>query len=287
MHASLRTDLVHHGLEISRRGSSPREGQQPGIRAALKDFVAAIRGSDVKEIYLLVRTEALETMPVLLEKLRVIPLPIHLVPERSIATLVERSWKSLGASVAIEVQREPIGFVERTAKRVHRHHRRWYGAVHPQPAAADGGAGDQARQPRPRALRPVALRLQRQAVPHPQVPQHAVAGSASVAQAVRNDQRVTRVAASSARPASTSCRSSSTCSTATCRSSAPGRMPSRTTTFYDDHINDYAMRQHVKPGLTGWAQVNGHRGLTPTIESMARRVEHDLWYIDNWTSGST
>ena len=38
-----------------------------------------------------------------------------------------------------------------------------------------------------------------------------------------------------------------------------------------------------KPGITGWAQVNGLRGETDTDEKMARRVEHDLYYIDNWS----
>jgi lipopolysaccharide/colanic/teichoic acid biosynthesis glycosyltransferase len=39
----------------------------------------------------------------------------------------------------------------------------------------------------------------------------------------------------------------------------------------------------MKPGLTGWAQVNGFRGETQTVDSMARRVEHDLWYINHWS----
>ena len=44
------------------------------------------------------------------------------------------------------------------------------------------------------------------------------------------------------------------------------------------------MRRHkVKPGITGWAQVNGLRGETDTLEKMERRVEYDLWYIDNWS----
>ena len=51
---------------------------------------------------------------------------------------------------------------------------------------------------------------------------------------------------------------------------------------YGDLIANYAFRHHVKPGLTGWAQVNGFRGETATIDSMKGRVELDLWYIDNW-----
>jgi Undecaprenyl-phosphate glucose phosphotransferase len=52
---------------------------------------------------------------------------------------------------------------------------------------------------------------------------------------------------------------------------------------YDRLIADYPRRQHVRPGLTGWAQVCGARGETPTIEHMKRRVEFDLWYVQNWT----
>ena len=52
---------------------------------------------------------------------------------------------------------------------------------------------------------------------------------------------------------------------------------------YTNVIAKYALRQHVKPGLTGWAQVNGFRGEAVQIELMERRVECDLWYIKNWS----
>lgn len=52
---------------------------------------------------------------------------------------------------------------------------------------------------------------------------------------------------------------------------------------YTKVIAKYAFRQHVKPGLTGWAQVNGYRGETARLELMERRVECDLWYIKNWS----
>jgi lipopolysaccharide/colanic/teichoic acid biosynthesis glycosyltransferase len=52
---------------------------------------------------------------------------------------------------------------------------------------------------------------------------------------------------------------------------------------YEKLIANYAFRHHVKPGLTGWAQINGARGETCNIEQMERRVEYDLWYINNWS----
>jgi lipopolysaccharide/colanic/teichoic acid biosynthesis glycosyltransferase len=52
---------------------------------------------------------------------------------------------------------------------------------------------------------------------------------------------------------------------------------------YTKLIAKYAFRQHVKPGLTGWAQVNGYRGETAQLELMELRVECDLWYIKNWS----
>jgi len=53
--------------------------------------------------------------------------------------------------------------------------------------------------------------------------------------------------------------------------------------FYSQLIASYASRHHVKPGLTGWAQVNGLRGETPQVSDMEARVAKDLWYIDNWS----
>lgn len=48
-------------------------------------------------------------------------------------------------------------------------------------------------------------------------------------------------------------------------------------------ISEYFARHNVKPGITGWAQVNGLRGETDTVEKMQRRVEHDLHYIEHWS----
>ncbi len=54
---------------------------------------------------------------------------------------------------------------------------------------------------------------------------------------------------------------------------------------FETVIEHYALRHKVKPGITGWAQVNGWRGETETVEKMRRRVEHDLYYIEHWSLG--
>lgn len=48
-------------------------------------------------------------------------------------------------------------------------------------------------------------------------------------------------------------------------------------------VDDYRCRHRMKPGITGWAQVNGYRGETATVDLMRKRVVHDLWYIDHWS----
>lgn len=52
---------------------------------------------------------------------------------------------------------------------------------------------------------------------------------------------------------------------------------------YSQLIGEYMIRQFLKPGITGWAQVNGYRGETKQVYLMHKRVEHDLWYMEHWS----
>ena len=52
---------------------------------------------------------------------------------------------------------------------------------------------------------------------------------------------------------------------------------------YMNLIDHYALRHTVKPGITGWAQINGWRGETETVNKMQGRIEHDLYYIEHWS----
>ncbi len=53
--------------------------------------------------------------------------------------------------------------------------------------------------------------------------------------------------------------------------------------LYENVMQGYFARHRMKPGVTGWAQINGWRGETDTREKLVQRVEHDLYYIDNWS----
>ena len=53
--------------------------------------------------------------------------------------------------------------------------------------------------------------------------------------------------------------------------------------LYDEAVEGYFARHRVKPGITGWAQINGWRGETDTAEKIEKRVEYDLYYIENWS----
>ena len=53
--------------------------------------------------------------------------------------------------------------------------------------------------------------------------------------------------------------------------------------LYQDVVDSYFARHRVKPGITGWAQINGWRGETDTVEKIQRRIEYDLYFIENWS----
>jgi Undecaprenyl-phosphate glucose phosphotransferase len=57
----------------------------------------------------------------------------------------------------------------------------------------------------------------------------------------------------------------------------------RHTEEYNELINHYMVRLYLKPGITGWAQVRGYRGETKDVDLMKKRVEHDIWYMENWS----
>lgn len=63
----------------------------------------------------------------------------------------------------------------------------------------------------------------------------------------------------------------------------PRPHPLNMTKEYSEIINQYMVRHFLKSGITGWAQVNGYRGETKDPILMQKRVEFDIWYLENWS----
>ena len=140
----------------------------------------------------------------------------------------------------------------------------------------------QADQPRSDLLSPGALRAQRRKLSDAQVPQHGRRRREADRGRLGRQERSapdSPWARSCARPASTSCRSSSTCCVGDM--SLVGPRPERPVFIkkFSKTIPNYKARHCVKAGITGWAQVHGWRGNT----SLRKRIQYDLYYITHWT----
>lgn len=104
-----------------------------------------------------------------------------------------------------------------------------------------------------------------------------------VRQAVKNDQRVTRVGRFLRRTSLDELPQLINVLHGQMSIVGPRPHPIAHDDYYETVVARYASRHRVKPGITGWAQVNGYRGETETVDKMAKRIECDLYYIENWS----
>jgi undecaprenyl-phosphate galactose phosphotransferase/putative colanic acid biosynthesis UDP-glucose lipid carrier transferase len=214
--------------------------------------------------------------------LSVLPRAVFVVPEPRTASLVRCKPKAVGGYVALEVQREPLGLAERICKRamdVVLSLALLLFLAPPLLAIALAIKLD-TRGPvffrqirngyRGRPFRIFKFRSMTVLEDGP-----------VVRQAARNDVRVTRVGRFLRRTSLDEL--PQLLNVLFGDMSLVGPRPHATAhdEFYSQVIENYEVRQHVKPGMTGWAQVNGLRGATQEIEVMGRRIEFDLWYALN------
>lgn len=277
--------LAPFGLSVVARFNLP-SGADAGAVAfsgALDEIVARLRGSQIEEIIIAVDRERLMVAHGIVDQLRILPLPIKLLLDIKLGDLLARPVQRWGTDiVALDVHRAPMSVAERLAKR----------------SLDIGIAGTTLLLISPMlALTALAIRIDS---PGPVLFRQTRNGfnnrpfkilkfrsmrvmedGQAVRQASRHDDRVTKVGRW--------IRKLSIDELPQLWNVLRGEMsivgPRPHALAHDEHyeklIGDYPYRQHVKPGLTGWAQVNGSRGETPTIESMAERVRLDLWYVEN------
>ena len=218
----------------------------------------------------------------LIAGLRLMPRSIRILPEESVAQLLHYAVRKVGTSISLEMQREPLTLAQRAVKRAIDIALASLALLVLAPLLLVVAFIIKLDSPGPVMFRQV--RIGRGGRPFRIVKfrtMHVMEDGADVCQAVRRDCRVTR--------SGRFLRSTSLDELPQLLNVLFGEMslvgPRPHARAHDEYyatlIENYQVRQHVKPGLTGWAQINGFRGETPTVDLMHRRIQHDLWYAAN------
>jgi undecaprenyl-phosphate galactose phosphotransferase/putative colanic acid biosynthesis UDP-glucose lipid carrier transferase len=218
------------------------------------------------------------------KRLEVLPTSVLLLPDRQMSSLVSRSGRELGSDFTIELQRPPLSSQELAAKRVLDLVAAGTMIVLLAPLLAMtsvlikiDSAGPVLFRQRRRGFNGREFTIYKFRT------MHVLEDGEVIVQAQRNDKRTTRVGRV--------LRATSIDELPQLINVIRGEMsligPRPHAVAHDEGfgrlIGNYAFRQHVKPGLTGWAQVHGFRGETPRLELMQERITLDLWYIKHWS----
>jgi Undecaprenyl-phosphate glucose phosphotransferase len=238
---------------------------------------------DIEDIVIVAGWEEIDCVDKIVGELRVLPINIRLLPDSKISQLLDKRGAQLGNVWTKELQRPPLNIEERAIKR-----------------SLDLMLGAVAGIALLPLMLIVALIIKLDSEGPVLFTQtrngfnnrtfrilkfrtlNTLEDGANIKQVTRNDSRVTRVGRLLRR---TSLDELPQLWNVICGDmSLVGPRPHATAhnSQYASLIANYAFRHHVKPGLTGWAQINGFRGETCTVELMKSRIELDLWYIDNW-----
>jgi len=274
-------DLERHGFKIE---SVFHLTADVGPKDLVERAIVFARGSDIKQIFVAADLQRWSTIRDLIQRLCDLPLPLTLLPDENIVTLFQRTSRRFGSSVGIEFQRAPLSVSERFAKRALDLIVATVGIVLLTPMFLIIALAIKLDSPGP------ALFMQTRHGFNSKKfkifkfrTMTALDDGTTIKQAVRGDARVTNIG--------TWLRKTSIDELPQLFNVLKGEMsivgPRPHAAAHDDHyeqlISCYAFRHHMKPGITGWAQVKGCRGETPTLERMKERVDYDIWYVDNWS----
>jgi Undecaprenyl-phosphate glucose phosphotransferase len=249
----------------------------------LNSVVRAARDQQVDSIFLLFPWDRSHCIEAILVALSVLPIPVYLIPDHKVVHYLSRVC-SIGPVWAAEVKRAPLSKIERFVKRVVDIIGAGAGLLLLSPLMLaiaiviklDSSGPVFFKQSRSgfngRLFRIVKFRTMTVLEDGP-----------VIHQATRDDPRVTRLGHWLRRTSIDELPQlfnvlSGDMSLVGPRPHAVGH-----DSEYERQIAAYAFRYQLKPGITGWAQLKGHRGETRSLDLMSKRVEHDLWYIKNWS----
>ena len=279
--------MRHFGLREAGRKSVGRctERDADAFHRLIQEVLIEARARQAKEFIVATRWDTVDHLAKIRVALQVSPLPIRLIPHKNLRSIIGRNAPAFSADkYVIDLQRPPLRLQERVAKRVLDIVGASLGIVLLMPVFiltacavkldSDG---------------PVVFRQRRNGFDQHQFvifkfrTMRVLEDGIAITQAQRNDSRVTSVGRILRRSSLDELPQLFNVLRGEMSLVGPRPHALAHDQQYTSLIDDYCMRQHVKPGITGWAQINGCRGETTRPEDMRRRVELDLWYIRNWT----
>ena len=283
--SDLQQQLLRHGFRIQRHFVLAPDNSHPSHwDGIISQAISYTRRSNVDEVFIAAELQSWPKLQKSAERLRLLPLPVNLVAVGPTSKLLMQPVSAIGNAAVIELQRAPLNFFERSVKR-----------------AVDivlAGTALIALMP---LLTLVAIAIKLDSPGHVIFRQtrHGFNGKPfnilkfrtmtvledgdSVKQATSPDKRVTRVGLWLRRTSIDELPQLINVLNGEMSIVGPRPHAAAHDNYYDQVIANYAFRQRMKPGITGCAQVNGSRGETPTIDAMQRRIQLDLWYIENWS----
>lgn len=252
--------------------------------SALERTVALARLQGAEEIVLSFPWTDTRKIELFRDGLRITPLPVQLLPDRRVRSLIRNPSFRLQNSLSVEIQRGPLSPAEQSSKRLLDIVGASFGLIALAPLMLLTAVVIKLDSPGP-----VFFRQRRNGFNAKQFSIYkfrtmtVMEDGSDVVQARRFDPRVTR--------AGRLLRRTSIDEVPQLINVLKGEMslvgPRPHALAHDGHygslLSEYAFRHHVKPGITGWAQVKGYRGETALVEQMKGRVDCDLWYINNWS----
>jgi Undecaprenyl-phosphate glucose phosphotransferase len=290
--ASLNPDylLFQFGIDEIKRVALPRHDGKGRVseleRVAVETAVEHARELDAQEMVVCTSWDSTSQLRILREMFRVVPLPVRLLPDRFIRSILGEQTADLEQPFLLDLQRAPLSRTERIAKRTFDVAIATLSLFVLSPlmiviaiALKLDSSG------------PIIFRQRRKGFNGREFSIYkfrtmtVLEDGPRVQQAGQSDSRVTRFGRI--------LRQTSIDELPQLINVLIGTMsivgPRPHAVCHDDEygrqIGNYAFRHHVKPGITGWAQVNGFRGGTPRLEQMQKRIDLDLWYISNWSIG--
>lgn len=260
------------------------KGQNASLNRKVETIISSIRGEDVDYIFVLLKWERQEVINQISRALRAVPIPVHLLPDQNVASFLSARAGNIGTTFTIELQRAPLTAAERRIKRMFD-----LAVASVMLCALSLVLLITALLIKLDSKGPVLFKQRRNGFNGSTFfiykfrSMRVLEDGNTIRQASRDDPRVTRLGRWLRRTSIDELPQLFNVLRGDMSIVGPRPHAIAHNNEYKTLVSNYAFRHHVKPGITGWAQIKGFRGETRTVDLMARRVEFDLWYINHWS----